>query len=62
MAAPVLVSPKVTSFTIVFSSTTVPHETQKPLPAEVSYSITVPAQFGHVGCAYSRKRTLGCSV
>jgi hypothetical protein len=49
MAAPEDVSPNVISFTIVFSSTTVPHETQKPFPAEVSYSITVPAQFGHVG-------------
>ena len=48
MAAPALVSPKVTSFTIVFSSTTVPHLMQKPFPAAVSYSMTLPPQSLHV--------------
>jgi hypothetical protein len=44
IAAPFDVSPNATSFTMVFSSTTVPHFTQKPFPAAVSYSITVPPQ------------------
>lgn len=49
MAAPFDASPKATSFTIVFSSTTVPHWTQKPLPAAWSYSMTVPPQSVHTG-------------
>jgi hypothetical protein len=47
IAAPVAVSPKETSFTMVFSSTTVPHCTQKPFPAAASYSMTVPPQSLH---------------
>jgi hypothetical protein len=50
MAAPALVSPKVTSFTIVFSSTTVPHLMQNPFPAAVSYSMTFPPQSLQVAC------------
>ena len=34
---------------MVFSSTTVPHDTQKPFPALDEYSITVPEHVGHVG-------------
>src|ERR1700722_6048888 len=33
---------------MVFSSTTVPHLTQKPFPAAVSYSMTVPPQSVHI--------------
>lgn len=44
IAAPFAVSPNAISFTMVFSSTTVPQVTQKPLPAAWSYSMTVPPQ------------------
>jgi hypothetical protein len=50
MAAPLAASLNVTSETIVFSSTTVPHDTQKPFPAAVSYSMTVPPHAKHIAC------------